>query len=78
MCEDKNSCNWYDRKGWKEANVGDIEGFGTESQFLEAFMKYHLFGATSLECPCCYHYVDPDGDCGNCGWNNVMLRNGMI
>lgn len=78
MCEDKKTCNWYDRKGWKEQN-DQLEGsFTTSEEFAMKFLEFHLFGSTSLECPCCCHFVDPDGNCGNCGWKNILLVKGLI
>lgn len=78
MCEDKEKCDWYTRKGWKDANIGEKEGFDSLDDYFTAFMQYHLFGGSSLECGCCGAYVDPDGNCGICGWENVMLRMGVM
>ncbi len=78
MCEDKSPCEFYTNEGWKNAQVGDKEGFATLDEFFTAFMEYHLFGGSSLECPCCYMYVDPDGDCGTCGWKNVLSVMGVM
>ena len=70
MCEGM-KCEFYDKEKWRE------DGFKTFNEFLEYFMEKSLFG-TNLECPCCGFYVDPDGDCGNCNWKNVLLKMGMI
>jgi hypothetical protein len=78
MCEDKAQCEFYSGKKWKDAQVGDKFGFKSLDEFFTAFMEYHLFGSSSLECPCCGMYVDPDGNCGNCGWANILLKMGVI
>ncbi len=78
MCEGR-TCNWYTREGWKEAEIGENFGFSSLMEYISAFMHEGLFGASSNECPCCGMPVEMDlPNCGTCGWEGVLIKEGLI